>query len=107
MFFTKTNWLGENPYIFSSAFLALMAHWMARSKKMLFSLIIFKIISASIVLPHSHNPFDHGDSAAVVLISMLNFSQSSLIFDLTNTSPLLKRKLLGCRKILIHMSSRA
>ncbi len=76
-------------------FLAFIAEHKANSSLHLQSSIILSMDLAIVWLCLSTTPLDHGDSAAVVLMEMLNLSQSETNSALANSPPLSERNLRG------------
>ena len=64
--------------MFMRQFFAFTAQARALSQVHVMSSLIFKAISVRILLCRSQTPFNHGDSAGVVIMFILKFSHKSI-----------------------------
>ena len=87
---------------FIKEFFALRGHARAVSQSQLLSSFTFNNVSVIIVLWHSQMPLFQGDSAAVVFILILKFSQKSIKFFYANSPPLLLNTETRVSNILIQ-----
>ena len=87
-FLPNTSWWGLNSLTLMEEFLALRGQARAVSHWQLISSLTFKRTSVKIASCHSHIPLHHGDSAGVVDIFILKFSQKSEKSSETNYPPL-------------------